>query len=141
LPLYLLVIGLMHPLLALVAALGAAALALLAVVTERLTREATDRTLRRSRGVGRHAESLTRHAEVLVAMGMATNAIDTWRSTHEQLLDDETRLGAVSARLAAFARIARQAVHVVVLGIGAWLVVDSGASPGMMSAAIILPGP
>lgn len=140
LPIYLFVIGLMHPLLGLAAGLGAATLALLAVATERMTRDATDATLRVSRSVSGHAEALTRHAEVLVAMGMAASAVGAWRKRHEQLLDAQTRLGAVSSRLSALARIARQGVQMAVLGIGAWLVVDAGASPGIMVAATILLG-
>ena len=140
LPIYLSVITLMHPLLGLAAGLGGVALALLAVATERMTRGATDATLRRSRSVGRHAESLTRHAEVIVGMGMTASAVDAWRDQHEQLLDEKTRLGAASSRLAALARIARQGVQMAVLGIGAWLVVGADASPGIMVAATILLG-
>ena len=140
LPIYVLVIGLMHPLLALVAIVGAAALALLALLTERLTREGADATLRQSRSLGRYAESLTRQAEVLVGMGMVGSAIVGWRTVHEQLLDGQGRLGATSARLSALARIARQGVQIAVLAVGAWLVIGVGASPGIMVAATILLG-
>jgi len=139
-PIYLFVIGLMDPRLALVAGVGAAALAALAVATDRITRDATEATLRGSRGVGRHAESLTRQAEVLIGMGMAAGAVAAWRERHEQLLDEQIHLGAVASRLAALARVARQVVQMSVLGVGAWLVVDAGASPGIMVAATILLG-
>jgi PrtD family type I secretion system ABC transporter len=140
LPIYLFVISLMHPMLGLAAGVGAALLALLALATERMTSRATDATLRRSRSVGRHAESLTRHAEVIVGMGMAASAVGTWRGTNEQLISEQQQLGAVSSRLSALARVARQAVQMSVLGIGAALVVGSGASPGIMVAATILLG-
>jgi PrtD family type I secretion system ABC transporter len=138
LPIYLFVIAMMHPLLSLVAGIGAAALALLAVATERMTRVATDSMLRGSRSVGRHAESLIRQAEAVVGMGMAANAVGAWRERHEQLLDEQAGLDATSSRLSALARIARQVVQMTTLGIGAWLVVDAGASPGIMIAATIL---
>src|SRR5262249_31126161 len=48
LPVYLLVISLMHPLLGLSAALGAGLLALLAVITEKMTRDAADAALQHS---------------------------------------------------------------------------------------------
>ena len=140
LPIYLFVIAMMHPLLCVVAGIGAAALALLAVTTERMTRAATDAMLRGSRSVGRHAEWLIRQAEVLVGMGMAANAVGAWRERHEQLLDEQARLDAMSSRLSALARIARQVVQMTTLGTGAWLVVDAGASPGIMIAATILLG-
>lgn len=140
LPIYLGVIALMHPLLGVAAALGAAALAVLAVVTERLTRAATDATLQQSRSVSRHAEALTRHAEVVVGMGMVASGVGAWRHRHDQLLDEQIRLSATSARLSAVARVARQGVQMAVLGIGAWLVLDANASPGIMVAATILLG-
>jgi PrtD family type I secretion system ABC transporter len=140
LPIYLLVIGLMHPLLGVTAALGALALALLAVATEALTREAAQAATQQGRSVGRHAESLARHAEVVVAMGMVASSVGAWAQRHEQLQDAQLRLAVRSARLAALARIARQVVQMAVLGIGAWLVLDAGASPGIMVAATILLG-
>ncbi len=140
LPIYLLVIGLMHPLLGVASAVGAAALALLAVRTERLTRDGTDTLQRQSRSASHHAESLTRHAEVIVGMGMGANAIDAWRGKHEQLL--ATQAGSARSRRASrrCARIARQGVQVALLGIGAWLVIGADASPGIMVAATILLG-
>ena len=70
LPIYLLVIGLMHPLLGVTAALGALVLALLAVATERLTREATQAALRSMRAASAATPSRWRgNAEVMVAHG------------------------------------------------------------------------
>ena len=140
LPVFLLVIALMHPLLGLVATIGAGLLAALAILTAALTREPTEETLRRSRATSRHAESLARNAEVIVGMGMITAVLDRWRARHGELLDAQARLGATSTRLSATARIARQALQVAMLAIGAWLVVGTAASPGIMVAATILLG-
>jgi PrtD family type I secretion system ABC transporter len=140
LPIYLLVIALMHPLLGVAAAAGAVVLALLAIATERMTREGTEAALHGSRGVGRQAEALVRHAEVFFGMGMIESAVQTWRERQEQVLDQQARLAAVSSRLSALARAARQGVQMAVLATGAWLVIDGGASPGIMVAATILLG-
>ena len=140
LPIYLLVIGLMNPMLGVAAGVGAAVLALLALATERLTGRATDAAQQRARGVGRHAELLVRHAEVVVGMGMVGSALRAWSATNDHLLGEQQRLGAVSSRLSALARVARQGVQMSVLGLGAALVVGSGASPGIMVAATILLG-
>ncbi len=140
LPIYLLVIGLMHPLLGVTAALGAASLALLAVLTERFTRDSAQAALRDSRLVSHHTEALTRNAEVIAAMGMGGAAVRAWQAGHDQLLDAQARLGASSVRFAALARTARQGLQIAALGIGAWLVIDANASPGIMVAATILIG-
>jgi len=140
LPIYVLVIGLMHPLLGLVAALGACALIALGMLNERFMRGRAERSLRFSRDTTRHAEALTRNAEVIIGMGMTPAAIRTWEVRHDQLLDAQAKLSAGSSRLSAFARITRQGLQIVMLAVGAWLVVDAHASPGIMVAATILLG-
>jgi PrtD family type I secretion system ABC transporter len=139
-PAYLLVIALLSPLLGLVAAAGAASLFALAVATDSLTRRATEGAQREARSVQRCTRSLHRHAEAIAGMGMVAAALASWRARHEALLDSRSALGERSVRLAAAARVARQALQAALLGIGAWLVVAEHASPGIMIAATILFG-
>ena len=140
LPIYLLVIGLMHPLLGLAAAMGAGVLAVLAILNERLMRGRAERALRCSRDTTRHAEALTRNAEVIVGMGMTRAAVQSWEVRHDQMLDAQAQLSAGSSRFSAVARITRQGLQIVMLALGAWLVIDAHASPGIMVAATILLG-
>lgn len=140
LPLYIVVIGLMHPLLGLAAAIGAALLVVLGVLTERLTRGGAERALRSSRATNHHADALIRNAEAIIGMGMTSAAIAGWRARHDELLDTQAALGTTSSRLAALARMTRQGLQVAMLGLGAWLVIQADASPGIMVAATILLG-
>jgi PrtD family type I secretion system ABC transporter len=140
LPVFLLVITLMHPLLGATAAIGAALLAALALLTAALTRELAEDTLHRSRATRRQSEALARNAEVIVGMGMTSAALGRWQARHGELLDAQARLAARSMGLAAAARIARQALQVAMLAVGAWLVIGTAASPGIMVAATILVG-
>jgi PrtD family type I secretion system ABC transporter len=140
LPVYLLVITLMHPVLGGLAALGALVLAALGVLTERLTRRPQERLLQSARVASRRADALTRNAEVIFGMGMGRAAVDAWRGDQEALLQLQTRLAARSARLAALARMLRQGLQVLMLGVGAWLVIGDWASPGVMVATTILLG-
>jgi PrtD family type I secretion system ABC transporter len=140
LPIYVLVIGLMHPALGAAAALGAVLLIALGVLNERLTRAHAERALQRSRDTTKHAEALTRNAEIIIGMGMTRAAVASWESRHRELLDAQAQLGAATAKLSATARMTRQALQIVMLGLGAWLVIDAHASPGIMVAATILLG-
>ncbi len=140
LPLHLLVITLMHPLLGLAAALGTCALIALAVATERLTRTRTEQALRQARGSHRHAEALTRNAEVIVGMGMDAAAVAGWRGRHDALLETQSVLTGKTSALSAGARCLRQLLQVAMLGLGAWLVIEAQASDGIMIAATILIG-
>ncbi len=138
LPIYLLIIALMHPTLGLVAAIGAFALVGLGVLTDRLTREHAERALRSSRAATRLAERLTRNAEAIIGMGMTNHAIARWSEHHDALLGTQQEHGRVSSALSSFARALRQVLQVVMLGVGAWLVIDMQASAGVMVAATIL---
>jgi PrtD family type I secretion system ABC transporter len=140
LPIFILVIFFMHPLLGVVATTGACTLVALGVLNERLMRGHAERSLRCSRDATRHAEALTRNAEVIIGMGMTRAAVASWEARHHQLLDAQGQLAGVSSRLSAAARITRQALQIAMLALGAWLVVDQHASPGIMVAATILLG-
>ena len=138
LPVYLLVITFMHPMLGAIAALGACLLAALTVLTERLTRREAAQALQRSRAANRHAEALARNAEVIIGMGMTRVAVAGWQTRQDALLEAQTRLGARSSYLGAGARVLRQGLQLAMLGVGAWLVIGPGASPGIMVAATLL---
>jgi len=139
-PIYVIVIGLMHPVLGLTAALGAGLLAAIALLTEKLTHERVRQVLARSRATTQHAEALARNAEVIVGMGMTAAAVAAWQAGQEKLLDAQARAGGTTAHLSALARIARQGLQVAMLGVGAWLVIGFDASAGIMVAATILFG-
>jgi PrtD family type I secretion system ABC transporter len=138
LPVYLLFIGFMHPTLALTAALGAAALVALGVLTHRLTSVHAHASLSSSRAAARLAERLARNAEVIVGMGMTGRAVARWGEHHTELLTTQEQQARRSSALAACARLLRQVLQVAMLGVGAWLVVGREASPGIMVAATIL---
>lgn len=140
LPLYLSIIALLHPLLGVVALLGAAALFALAVLTEKLTRREAEASMRCGRELMDHVQALTRNAEVIVGMSMSASAIASWRERHEPLMASQERFSRISTRLVALARISRQGLQVLMLGLGAWLVIDSRSSPGIMIAATVLLG-
>lgn len=139
-PVYVLVIGLMHPVLGVTAALGAGLLAALAVLGARLTHDHVQQVVTRSRATAHHAAALTRNAEVIVGMGMTSAALCAWQAGHERLLAAQARVSGRTARLSAVARMARQGLQVAMLGIGAWLVIGLNASEGIMVAATVLLG-
>jgi PrtD family type I secretion system ABC transporter len=139
-PLYLLVITLMHPLLGAIATLGALLLFGLGLITEYTTRRHTEQALIAARVAQRHADTLLRNAEAVVAMGMTDAALGGWRTRCDSQHAAQESLVRFSARLGAVARIARQALQAIALAFGAWLVIGREASPGIMIAATILLG-
>jgi PrtD family type I secretion system ABC transporter len=140
LPIYLAAIALMHPLLGVTAALGALLLAALGVATDKLTQHDVRRAMRQSRATAQHAEALVRNAEAIVGMGMTASAVAGWQRRHDELLGAQAHTGDATARLAAVARVVRQLLQIVMLGVGAWLVIGFDASAGIMVAATLLLG-
>jgi PrtD family type I secretion system ABC transporter len=137
-PAYLLLITLMHPLMGLAATIGALALLGLGVVTDRLTRSSAEGAVRGTRASMRLAEKLTRNAEAIVGMGMTRTLAARWSEEHERALRAQDTQTHASTALGAMARAVRQFLQIVMLGLGAWLVLDMQASPGVMAAATIL---
>ena len=139
-PLYLLIITLMHPRLGGVAACGALLLFGLGVLTEYSTRRHTESAMTTARLTHRRAEALLRNAESVVAMGMSEAALADWQRHSDEHLAAQESLARTSARLGALARMARQGLQALALAFGAWLVIGREASPGIMIAATILLG-
>jgi PrtD family type I secretion system ABC transporter len=140
LPIYLAIIALMHPLLGITAAIGVAVLGAIALLTEKLTRERVDVALEAARAARHDVERLGRNAEVITGMGMAGAAVARWQKRHDAALGEQTRHAGIAAKLGALARMARQALQIAMLAVGAWLVIGADASPGIMIAATILIG-
>ena len=137
-PLYLGVIYLLHPALGVMAAVAAALLFALGLLTERLLRDDSAHALDRSRAAAHDVEALSRHAEVLLGMGMLAHALKRWATRHDAAMDAQSRAGEVHALMSALGRTVRQVVQVAMLALGAWLVVADHASPGIMVAATVL---
>lgn len=137
-PIYLAICFLFHPLIGVAAVVGAAVLAVLALLNDRATqgpaRAATGHGLRRN-GL---AEAGRRNAEVLAVLGMQGRfaarwavANDAYRQAHQRVSDVASGYGAVS-------KVFRTALQSGVLALGAWLVINGQASAGIIIASSIL---
>ena len=140
LPVYLLVITLLHPLLGAAALSSALALFGLGLLSERLLRRDAALAVQAGQGAAQRVEALSRQAEVLLGLGMLGNAVACWQGEHRSALAAQQRAGDAGAALAATGRMLRQAVQVGMLTLGAWLVIAGHASPGIMVAATVLLG-
>lgn len=139
-PLFVAVIWLLHPWLGMVA-LGAAVLIFaVALLNEYLSRK----PLRASNAVSltgyRDADAAVRNADVFQAMGMLPNFLAGWTRRQDEGLDQQLKAGDRSAALLGFSRFFRVFAQVGILGVGAYLVLESQLSSGGMIAASILLG-
>jgi PrtD family type I secretion system ABC transporter len=137
---YVLVIWAIHPWLGLGAA--AAALLMLAVawMNDRATRRTLEEAQREGRRSGQYVESSLRNAEVLQALGMTGPLLARWGEFRRRLSLLQTDASRAGVAFTALTRFLRQAIQVLMLALGAWLVLAQEASAGVMIAATILLG-
>lgn len=139
-PVYVALIYLLHPVLGHLAVASAFLLFALALLNDRVT----GRGVREAAAAGSRAmttaESVLRNAEAVEAMDMLPGLTRRWRRDHRRALDAQERVQAHGALLLALSRFVRQAVQVVMLGAGAWLVVRHEMSGGAMMASSIIVG-
>ena len=138
LPIYLAICFLFHPLIGLAALVGAVILALLTLLTDRLTRrpqrEATRHGARRNEisDAGRH------NAEVLHAMGMQRNLARIWATESRSYLDRQRRVADIAGSLGTASKVFRMILQSGVLALGAYLVIQGQATGGIIIASSIL---
>ena len=140
LPLFLLVIFLFHPILGIVAVVGALAMLTLAVLNERLTRAPLERAQVEARRAGRFIDANVRNAEVVNALGMLPAVTQRWAQLNDAALLEQMRANRIGGSLTGWTKFARQLIQLAMLGAGAFLVVAQDVTAGVMIAATVLLG-
>jgi PrtD family type I secretion system ABC transporter len=136
-PLYVVFIYMLHPYLGALTFGGAFVLSILTVVTELMTRRWAAAT--HKSGIDRNAiaESNTRNAEVLKAMGFADRAVKRFNRANQEHLALQTRTNDISGTFGAVSRVLRMILQSAVLGLGAWLTIIGELSAGAIIAASV----
>lgn len=138
LPIYVIIIYLFHPMLGLIALVGAFLLLMLALINERLSREPLEAMQLQARRAGRFADQSIAHAEVIQTLGMTQNLTRGWEAVSRGALENQLNANRAGSVVTATSRFMRQALQVVMLATGAWLVIEQKATSGVMIAATIL---
>ena len=137
-PVFIAVIGLMHPALGLFALISAVLLLLCALANEALTRSGTaaaSAATRRAQRLGEEAVSL---AEPATAMGMRTALLRRWHTAQHEAGMLALAVGDRGAALVSLAQFLRYGLQLGIMGLGAWLVLDGSLTSGGMIAASVL---
>jgi ABC-type protease/lipase transport system fused ATPase/permease subunit len=139
-PIYLAVIYLFHPLLGLIATVGAVVLLGLAILNERTTRKAIKTLNEETRSASRFIDMAVRNAEAASGLGMLGRLIGRWQAINARALVSLNNLSRTSGFFTGSTRFARQLLQIAMLGGGALLVIDANVSPGVMMAGTIILG-
>ncbi|MEM8785800.1 MAG: type I secretion system permease/ATPase, partial [Pseudomonadota bacterium] len=139
-PFFVLIIFFLHPLLGVVALLGAVALFVLALVSEFATRAPTRQAGEKQLAAWSQAEGAVRNSEVVQAMGMMPSLLRRWSQHNNEALQKQLRASDRSAEISGYIKAIRIFVQVAILGLGAYLVIGGSLTAGGMIAASILLG-
>lgn len=139
-PVFIAICFLIHPWLGFVALAGAVILLVLAILTERASR-APSQTMTHELGLrSAMAEADRRNSESIVAMGMASALANRWTQINKRYL---AASGHMSDRVSAFGsmtKVLRLLLQSLILGLGAYLVIQQELTAGAMIAASIMMG-
>jgi ATP-binding cassette subfamily C protein len=137
LPLYLLLVFALHPLLGIVATLGAIVLVLMTIMTDLRSRKPL--RVAALSGASRQvfSEANRRNAEVIRAMGMGGRMNAMWNVLCESTLRDQLQASDVASSYGTLSKIGRMVLQSAILGMGAYLVIAGEASAGVIIASSI----
>ncbi|MFB9270033.1 type I secretion system permease/ATPase [Bradyrhizobium erythrophlei] len=139
-PIFLAMCFLLHPLIGLVALLGAVVILTLAFLNERVTKAPlTSAALKNLHALDRLTSSL-RNAEAIRALGMGPAVRGAWAATHDQALVESARAGERGGTLLAISKFLRMAIQVAIMGVGAYLAIQQEISGGVLFAASLIMG-
>jgi PrtD family type I secretion system ABC transporter len=139
-PLFLLVIFMLHPLLGWLALAGALLLFGLALLNERLSASPLNAAGKAAREVQDIADMNVRNADVIEAMGMMPNLVERWRAANAESFAFQAKASDRAVAITAVSKFVRLALQSLMLGAGAYLVIEREATGGVMIGASIILG-
>jgi len=140
LPFYILVIFIFHPLLGVVALVGATLLLVLAYFNEKLTREPLERLQNGTRRASRYIDTSLRNAEVVSGLGMLQAVTRRWAAMNADVQKLQVETSHVAGSMSGVTKFMRQFVQIAMMCAGAYLVIDQHVTGGVMMAATIILG-
>jgi PrtD family type I secretion system ABC transporter len=141
LPVYLVILWIMHPLLFWVATVGALLMIILAVINELVTRNPLQDANIAGRLAGNFVAAGLKNAEVVNAMGMQKGLTRRWSNLNEATLALQSLASKRAGTISGSSKFVRQFLQSVMLGTGAWLVITThDFSTGFMIAGTIILG-
>lgn len=139
-PIYFLLIFILHPLLGGVAVVGGILVFILGVGTERLTRKRLETATKLNLHAARFNEATLRNASIVRAMGMVGNITRRWRKINDAIIRLQTRASRAAGLVHSVSKALRVGLQVAIYAVGAYLTVQHQTTAGVMIAASIIMG-
>jgi ATP-binding cassette, subfamily C, bacterial len=140
LPIYILITFGLHPALGVFALISAALLIVLALVSELRVRKISHNAQTSTVATYVWAEKGLRNSHAVRAMTMMPGLLRRWSQDRTRAVGLQHSSAQRTATMGALVRFLRLSMQSLVLGLGAWLVIERATSPGAMFAASLLLG-
>lgn len=128
----------LHPLLGWTLVCGALILISLALLTEFLSRKPAVIVAKTANQRAMLLESAKRNAEAVTALGMGHRIGALFGHYNNQHIESALRASDITTGIGTVSKIVRFMLQSAMLGVGAWLVMNDQASPGVMIASSVL---
>jgi PrtD family type I secretion system ABC transporter len=137
-PIYIFIIFVLHPVLGAFALGCAVVLVIVALVGQWIVQEPSTEANKFTKRNYAFTDMSLRNAEVVQAMGMAPGVVLRWSRDREQMLDRQTIAGDRAATTASVIKFLRLAMQSLILGLGAYLVIERQVTVGAIFAGSVL---
>lgn len=137
---FIITLFLIHPLFGLITVLGMGMLFVLALISDKTTKDYLDIANKGFVRAMNHIEIATRNAEAIEAMGMGKQMVKLWNDANRDVMYHQTEGAVRSSIITSVTRATRMTLQVIIVGAGAYLVLHGSLSVGAMIAAMILSG-
>jgi PrtD family type I secretion system ABC transporter len=139
-PVYIIAAFLLHPVYGILAIVSSILTLILAGVNEVVTKNSLEKANQEAMSANNQSVTTFRNSEVLQAMGMIEALRSRWSEHHEATLGWQAEASNKGGMLIAITKFNRMLVQSLILGVGAYLVIQREVTPGMMIAASIIIG-
>jgi ATP-binding cassette subfamily C protein len=139
-PIYILVIFMLHPALGAFAFVCAILLIAMALINERLVRPPLNESNEAASRNYSFTEMSLRNSEVVRAMGMTEGFLNRWRRDRNRMIERQVVASDRGATISGTIRFLRLSMQSLILGLGAYLVIERILTVGAMFAASLLLG-
>ena len=139
-PIYILICFLIHPWLGLLVFVGAAILAVIAILNQRATSKRLEQANEAAAKTYAGQEQVLVSAENVRALGMRRAIVQRHLADRAQMIELQTEASLAGGSYVTVSKFLRLALQSLALGAGAWLAIDDKISVGAIFAASFLAG-
>ncbi|TGP56212.1 type I secretion system permease/ATPase, partial [bacterium M00.F.Ca.ET.229.01.1.1] len=113
---------------------GAAILTAFTLMTELVSRRPVEEAARHASQRNRLIESVRRNADIVAVMGMVPPLRDRWQTGNRAYVREQRAASDIASGFGVASKVLRMLLQSGILAVGAWLVINEQATPGIIIA-------